>query len=515
MQKPKRQLLRIVIVLLSLFTFSHASFDETMATIAAEISESLELSPDKPLHITTINEDKQYMLSMEPVFKELKGYLTQYASEVRFKSSDEGKVIYEMIRRGLPMKLNEITVDSLILTGGYFLMNKSLEKVNCILKIQDIRAVNLYECDEFTISQQDCPPALERILFNKLVDNKAYAEIKYKGYVIEKLDKLFNTGNNNLLLPPAVYCLENRHPYAIRYQLNAFKEILNLKYGIGFNQNAENKIRVIADGTVTFSRNSVEWPLQRIIDGEPLYGNDFSEPCTSYTIIRKPAEASKGSIHLEERKFSTDSEMKVREKIYKTFNKYYPALFDPFQYEKLDKIFAERKEPSILVGNVQVSNPVTGFEQVAYSWHTKRQWLDHLKDLNENHHRRFEVNTSMMKIFNDDVDPNRYWAIVRQKWKTIDSFGKTIYTDNGFLFVNFDFTADRVLKDFKIHYRLWFYEYRYDYIEKGIKRHEKLQEDITMHFKEKIKAIPEVLKEAMSDYLISQIRREPMGPVAH
>lgn len=211
---------------------------------------------------------------------------------------------------------------------------------------------------------------------------------------------------------------------------------------------------------------------------------------------------------MEEKKFSTSNEVKIRDKIFETFNIYYPAIFNPFDYEKLNTIFFDKKEPSILVGIVNSSDPTTGKEIVTYRWQTKQAWLDHLKKLVEVDHRTFEIKTSVMKVFNDDLDANRYWAIVRQNWKTKDSFGKTIYQDDGFLFVNFDFTADKVLKDFKIYYRLWFFEYQYDDLELGIKRYEKLEKDITDHFKNGIKSgLSDNLKNAMCSYLIGQIRK--------
>ncbi|HEX2959891.1 MAG TPA: hypothetical protein VHO70_23850 [Chitinispirillaceae bacterium] len=479
-------------------------FDKEISKIASEIAENLKLSPDKPLSITTLPEDKQYMLSMEPVFNKLKIYLKPYASEIQFRSPEgsERSTLDGIIRTGNPMRIEEIQIDSLILTGSYFLMDKSLDVINCVLKIQDIRAVKLYESEEFIIYKEDCPPALQRNIFNKLLNKEAYGEIEYKGKLIEKLEKLFNSGDNNLLVPPAVYSFEKKHNYAIDYQVNALKEILTLKYGISFNEESANKIIIPADGSLIFIRDGQERQLQKIIDGEPLFGYESSKPCTTYQY-----RSSGKSKNFEERKFSTSGEVTVRDRIFETFNKEYPLLFNPFEFDKLNQIFSDKKEPAILVGNVKYSDPNTGKELVDYSWMTKQKWLDHLKQMHDSANRSFEVRTDVMMVFNDDLDPNRYWAIVRQNWKTKDSFGKTVYQDNGFLFVNFDFTVDRKLKDFKIYYRLWFYEYQYDDIELGTKRYQKLENDITTHFKNGIKSVSGSLKNAMCEYLIKQIRK--------
>jgi hypothetical protein len=288
--------------------------------------------------------------------------------------------------------------------------------------------------------------------------------------------------------------------------VTALKDVLTLKYGICFKPDTENKIVINADGTLIFIRDGKEWPLQKVVDGEPLYGNDFSSQCSTYKYMSLSSGSSGKVKKVEERKYTTPGEIKVRDKIFETFNNYYPALFNPFNYDKLNDIFVDNKEPSILVGIVKKSDPSTGEEIVDYRWQTKQAWLDHLKKLTDADHRSFEIKTSIMKVFNDDLDPNRYWAIVRQNWKTLDAFGKTVYQDDGFLFVNFDFKADRVLKDFKIYYRLWFYEYQYDDLEKGLKRQGKLRIDITNHFENGIKSISDTLKRAMCDFLIGQIR---------
>jgi len=51
-----------------------------------------------------------------------------------------------------------------------------------------------------------------------------------------------------------------------------------------------------------------------------------------------------------------------------------------------------------------------------------------------------------------------------------------------FLLVNFDFDAIANSGIFKIYYRLWFYDYRYDDLELGIKRQDKLINDINAIF---------------------------------
>jgi len=221
-------------------------------------------------------------------------------------------------------------------------------------------------------------------------------------------------------------------------------------------------------------------------------GNNYSKPCTTYKYL-----VSSNNKHFETREFRTPDELKVHDIIFETFNNYYPGLFDSLDYENLNKIFVGSS--SVLIGNIKSSDPITGREFVEYSWITKQKWLDHLKQLHDSFNRSFEVRTGVMMVFNDDLDFNRYWAIVRQNWKTKDSFGKTVCQDNGFLLAAFDFTSERVLKDFKIGFQFGFYEYQYDDIELGIKRYQKIENDITTHFKNEIKSLSGSLKNAMCE----------------
>ena len=250
-----------------------ATFDEDIANIAEEIAENLKLSTDKPLFVTTLSEDKQYMLPLEPVFNKLKTSLKPYVSDIRFKNPQGSEVatLATIIRDVAPLRIEEMTVDSLILTGSYFLMDQSLDRVNCILKSghtgsEIIPKRRIYH------TRQHCPPAIKEPF---QTSKQSLTANWYKGYVIDKLERLFNAGDNDLLLPPAVYSFVNRHPYAIQYQVNALKEILTLKYGVSFSQDSNNKIVIPADGSLIFIRDGKERPLQKIIDGEPLYSMIF------------------------------------------------------------------------------------------------------------------------------------------------------------------------------------------------------------------------------------------------
>ena len=183
-------------------------------------------------------------------------------------------------------------------------------------------------------------------------------------------------------------------------------------------------------------------------------------------------------------------------------------MFSSFNYEMLKKVFQDPGHSSILVGRILSIDPTLGREKVDYNWYRSGSWLGELKKAVEERKRTFDVTTSVMGIFNDNLLPFRFWAIVKQKWVTKDKNGARVYSDDGFLFVNFDFEVDEIvrLKDFKVYYRLWFYNYKYDDIELNIGRNEKLVSDINRYFLNGLGGIEKTLKYGMRDFLVKKIR---------
>lgn len=489
-----------------------ASFESDMEILAMNMAKALKLSPQKSISMTTIPEDKSYMLSIIPVFKAIKKHLTPYVNEVRMHSfrGEENAIIRSMILSGsseyAPMKIYERRVDSLILTGSYYLVDGTLDRINFVINIINLQAQNLFQSSEFTIFKADCPPAIRREVFGKLSNKEAFAEIEYRGRLIKKLDNLFNSANSNLLAYPAEYCFEKRHPYATQWQFDILKEVLSLKYAISFNRSSKNSIILEPTGALIFAREGNERQADNVVDGEPLLPAEFLEEFDSLYYLHSSPNTGIPQPRVEKKQYATEREKTIRDRIYETFNTYYPKLFTPFNYEMLDKVFVDKPHPSVLVGTKLLSDPRVGRETINYRWHSKKSWLAGLLKAHVQRERTFEVNTEVMGVFSDNLDPYRYWAIIVQKWKTLDRHGKVVYHDDGFLIVNFDFKADLTLKDFKVHYRLWFYNYQYDDIELGIARHEKLIYDINQHFVNGLGGIDTDLKNAMRDFIIGKIR---------
>ena len=486
-----------------------ASFSSDLDTLAKKMAVELKLSPQRSVSITTFNIDRNYLLSLDPVFDKLKEKLAPYVKKVVFNPfADEG-LIDDIIVAGdhgtIPM--SERKVDSLLLTGYYRIYKSDSSKINFKIKISDIQGQVLFKSEEYTILMADCPSEIKIDIFDKLTSSETFRELQYRGRLITELNDLFATQNNNLQAYPREYRFEKKNPYALQWQVETLRDILSRKYNITMSNSSANTITIEQSESVVFSRDGKEYSRAHLVKGDAPWPEEF--PSAKDTYIIPVSNPTSNDITFENSTFTTLPQKTRRDAIFEIFDTYYPALFNNFNYQRLDEIFfSEYGDSTILVGTVVVDDARTGREQIRYGWKTKTDWLNSLKKAVEEQNRRFCVKTSIMQLFKDKSNPDRFWAIVKQKWQTKDMDGNVVYQDNGFLLVNFDFKADNTLKDFKIYYRLWFYDYKYDDLELGIKRYEKLSDDIKTAFfgKNAVGEIDSSLKRRMMDYLITTVK---------
>jgi hypothetical protein len=513
-------LVKILMSILPAFSICCASFSSDLDTLALKMASALKLSPQRALQVTVIDIDKNYMLPLDPVLSKLKEKLAPYSKEVIFNAfnGEENSTIRSIVLSGggeyAPISMEEKKIDSLLLTGYYDLYSGDSSIVNFHIKIINLNARLIFQSDEFIISKKDCPAAFQREIFDQIGNDEKFAEMEYRGKIIKQFDDLFhNTRNNNLLAYPAEYRFVNKNPYAINWQVEWIKDILTRAYGITFNDQSADSIVIEQSKSVIFFRGGKQYSRAKLVDGESTLPDSFPEEYNSYHYINTSEPAVKEEVKVENRKCATQDENVIRDKIHETFNTYYPELFNNFNYSKLDSIYIDQGHPSILVGTKVVDDPAKGKEQIKYIWQNKKDWLNSLKKAVDERHRRFCVQTSVMGLFNDNLDHNRWWAVVKQKWQTKDLSGHVVYQDDGFLLVNFDFDADDKLKDFKIYYRLWFYDYQYDDVELGVKRYEKLVNDIRRYFVDSkgISGIDSTLKKGMMEFLVNKVKTVNTG----
>jgi hypothetical protein len=489
---------------------ARADFTGDMQAIAREMAQALSLSPDRELSITALREDCGYMVSMEPLMRPLREALGPFVKAVQFHPfrSEEDALIRTLILTGgdayAPVGLGQRRIDSLILVGFFYLFENQSDRVNYSFKVISLSGETRYESGEYTLNRSDCPPGLVRILFDPLQNPESAGELRYRGRLIGKLDDLFNSANSNLLLYPALYRFENRHPYALAWQVEAVKSLLSLKYGIAYSDTAAGRISIEPNGTLVFARSGQRRQIDRAVDGEPLLPDSFPEGYDSLKYLYGSVRGEDSSLKVESKSYTTAQEKAIRDRIHQTFAQAYPRLFDPFDRERLSRLFVDKGHPSILVGRKGAELP--GRESISYAWLSPQAWLDALDAAAQQRGRRFAVKASVMAIFADNLDPHRYWAVVLQRWRTLDGLGNTVYADEGFLLVNFDFDGQAVLKEFRIHYRLWFNQYQYDDPERGLCRGDKLINDIDTYFVKGVHGIDASLKYAMRDFLRDKIK---------
>lgn len=482
-----------------------------MESLAMDMAETMQLTPDNILRVLIIPDDERYMLSITPITKSIMKYIRIYVKEVyfnTFQSGEQSIIQSHIISDNVKHKLSDdkpMKPCKFIMSGRYYLLNKKTDRINFSLEIIKNKRKTVFQSIEYSISSTDCPKALKRKIFTKIQDKQEYANIEYRGRVIDQLNIIFNTIDNNFLAAPAIYKFELKHPYALQWQIDELKNILAAKYLISFNQKSSNYIRIDQTGSFLIKRNNLENSISKLVDGEPLLPDKYLHAFDSLLYLHAQFNNATTIAPVEKKRFSTKKELTVKNMIREIFSDYYPKLFNPFNYEVLNSLFISKDRPSILVGFKKSSNPVTGKEVVRYRWHSKQSWLTALLKSYHQKEHFFEVQTEVMGIFEDNCDNNRYWAIVLQIWKTKDRSGHIVYEDKGFLIVNLDFKSDLTINNFKIHYRLWFYEYQFDEVELGLSRYQKLTNDLDNYFVNGITGIDENLKNSMRSFIIKKI----------
>lgn len=144
----------------------------------------------------------------------------------------------------------------------------------------------------------------------------------------------------------------------------------------------------------------------------------------------------------------------------------------PPNYTFLSQAFPG-KDCGILKGKVLPGKDDT----VQYYWVTPQEWLHSLQAMTRAG-KRFEVALSIIWVYQDPTSSNRYWATVKQSWTTRRPDGSVAYADDGFLFLNFDLDEHKNPRNIKIDYRLWFYDYKHPDAKRGLKRYQRMAQDI-------------------------------------
>lgn len=463
------------------------------------------MSPTASLSLSVLEKDKNFLLDLSPIYEMVRLDISKKlsADRVQFSSLDgnASALMYELLsnseRGNYHYTLREI--DSLILSGEYHIANDTLLYCTLLLSTTTARTV---ATTTFEIDKGDAPPSLRATLFLPLSSERLYSEIQYRGRVIGALEKMIQSNEANFFYAPAKFNFILLNPYANRRQLGILKEVLSFRYGVTFSPKSSAKITIGYEGVMTIERKDKSVVLSDIIDGEPLFPESYIDDMATIKVPIKDIRS--GNVIYEEFEFESHDTY-ISDLIVDIFETNFPKLFTPVNAPELHRIF-RNKENSILVGSLLKSDHLNGIENVRYKWSSARSWINRLVDL-ESKGRRFSVKTKVMKIFRDEISSERFWAVVKQDWNT-EFAGINTYEDVGFLIVSFDFDLnDKELKDFKIAYRLWFYNYRYKELETSLGRVEKLKHDLNTYFLDShlgVSGISEGLKDEIVTFILQK-----------
>lgn len=442
---------------------------------ANELITGLDISPGAKLSVTVLEEDRKHMLTLSPVFDELRDQLSGKV-EVDFHSGNGSSVavLYQMISSGRALS-TEAVADTLILSGSYEVESSDL--VYCTIELMTTSQRKVCE-ETFEIHAKSAPAAYRAKLFFKIKGEEKLTDVKYTGKVIEKLDALMNSEGNRVFLANKAYRIRKLNPYAVLEQVAIFRSVLTSRYGITDSPNSSSTISILNGGAVEIQANGEKSMLAGMIDGESMMPDMFDDEMSSMGVATLTPS---NTIAYEDVPYQDDKMKAVRSSIVKTFEVDYPKMFAPFNMTKLKSVFKGGVEPRIFVGRVAQSDPKTGREVVEYNYITRDKWLAGLQSASSKG-RIFDIDTKVMNIYTDPIVSSRFFAVVKQSWDT--KFNKrVVYHDDGFLIISFDYDfRNGRARDFKIHQRLWFYDYRYDDRELGMSRVAKLRVDLDKHF---------------------------------
>lgn len=493
-------LVMVLIVRLPLLADTHSDIE----LFSQKIISSLELTPQSKISVSLLEKDRNYMLDLAPIYELIRAELVKKlsGSQVLFTSIEgrSSSVVYDLLTRqpvdgGVRLK----ELDTLFLSGDYTIDSDSL--IYCTIQLSTSLARTLCS-STFEIQKKDALPSFKAKLFRYVSDKKLKEQTLYRGRVIEAVNAMVNASEGNLFYYPAAFRFVKENPYANVKQLDLLKEVLSYRYGVLFRSDASAKITVSYDGVVLIERDGNSVTLADLVDGEALLPDNFDRDMSK--VLVPVRDYKKEEVHYEDRPFRK-GESFVPQKIKEIFEVDFPSLFSPLRADSLRSLFYNR-ENSILVGTLQKSDRATGRETVSYRWSSSEEWITRLEQL-QKRGRRFHVSTKVMKVLQDELSATRYWAIIKQDWETYYQ-GSPVYSDMGFLLVNFDFDmSNHKLKEFKISYRLWFYDYRYKELETGLGRVDKLRYDLEQYFVDPhkgVSGIPINLKEELVSYIVKK-----------
>jgi hypothetical protein len=369
------------------------------------------------------------------------------------------------------LELIQGKVDSLIIGVNLFLDKSGELQVQFI--VCDFGGTIKYKSQKLFAAKNGPEKRQLMDVFDEIEDDIDIENVRFRERVIRAI-------NDQVLRDPTMTSKENKFrfeknwTYANLSQVDMIEMILRSKYGFIFDSKMEDKIVVNRAGGLEFIKEGKRLEIPSLVSVEPIIADTMKFIVDSITL---PVDAS-GEIFGKTP--IAGQLLSVHSRIVNVIEKKLPEAFNKPDFDMLEKVF-HCSGKCILRGKVE-KNDKAGTEKVQYYWDDKSTYINGLRRLVEKERYSFSVDLKLMNLYQDNQS-SRFWAVARQSWKTKDRKGAVVYRDDGFLFLNFDFTEGLDKEpEFKIYYRIWIYNYCFDNAELRTSRSDIVERDFNMVF---------------------------------
>jgi hypothetical protein len=487
-----------VLGLLAAFTATEAGekekdFCSELKPLTSSLVKSLKIPKDQPFSLSTRSEDDLYLLKLD----EFWGLLTQCVQEEHNKqfrinvvSGALGQMamnfyLEAMLSGHEEWELGQSKLDSLII-GAIMTLKRNPFKLHLKLRITDRSARDLFTSRYFDMTGLQGHPGMDVEIFENLSHPRDIDRLIYIRRVIESINSNLFTPNSPFAASKNSFQFRRDWHYGNPDQITVIKNILHKVFGFTFSSTASDTVKITGDGALVFIKNGKETPIPDIVDVMDIIDEDMEWETDSFQVETVPPKEMKGRVvtpavyETIPFKKQGKNEKTIGERIEVTIEETFAGAYGrdggkpDFKY--LENVFKGKKK-NIMKGHV-VTDPLKGTESVKYYWDTPQSYVAGLKNMVIKKDYRFDVKMKILRLYQDQKIPTRYWAVVFQDWNTRNYKGNVVYRDDGFLFINFDFDDKGEMSDFQIFYRLWFYNYKYDRPEIKYKRWQLIEDDI-------------------------------------
>jgi len=414
-----------------------------------------------------ISDDGRYGLDLTPLFESLNHAITHRDSSILFSTINRnelqltGSYLFDPISRSLAVKLFLFNDDELLFQSG---------------------SIDIYHAIETAIPHSDR-------LFDRGFNEE---KLCVQGVISDRINSVIRSGTlPDILLKARSFRVVGRSGNAtLSWDEIVFVQWLENQFGTTLSSTAQAKMIFTNDGSVTFRLGSQQQTVRAVLPaGDPAIENASSRD--GYLT----AVEQSNRFRYERVQPELPIENKIMDTISTFFGETYPALFTRFSSQQLLSLFPQQNERSVLAG------AVISATEVRYQWLTPQNWVNRLEQLHRSG-RQFNVQCEVREIIQDPHSPYRFWAVVDQKWRTRNSNGEELYSDRGFLLVNFDFGTNGSLQNVALHYRLWFYNYPFQIAnDTHFSRQSAITRDVTMGLSN-VHGVDSSLKEQVKESLL-------------